>query len=298
MHNMQTRTGGNWYGCLKAAVLLLTLLLSAEGHAATIRVVGSAGEAGETFLRALAKSLGPSHEVVTDGPQKPSDIIIALHEGALEEARRSGVPLLAVLPESGRVELGKNESALYWAPSWTDQLRLAKQIFPSSRRVGLLLDNPRQQARVSALREQAKAMNLELLVKEANSDFLVRGVAELAGACDVIIAPADSRLFTRNTIKPMLLAAYRQNRVFIGPSPAVVRAGALASFYVTPEVLAVEVADRVRRRNASGSWGEISRINRFEVATNPQVARALGLQLPDAEQLTRLLRAEGSIQWP
>lgn len=293
MRNMQTRMGEYWYGCLKAVVLLLILLFATKGHAAIVEVIGSGGESGETFLRALAKSLGPSHEVVTEISQKPSDIVIALHEGALQEARRTGAPLLVVLPESGRVELGKNESALYWAPSWIDQLRLAKQIFPSLRRVGLLLDDPRQQTRVLVLREQAKAMGLELVVKEANTDFLVRSVAELAGVCDVIIAPADSRLFTRTTIKPVLLAAYRQNRVFIGPNPAVVRAGALASLYVTPEALAAEVADRIRRQSASGSWGGTSRINRFEVTTNPQVARALGLHLPDADQLTRLLGAEG-----
>lgn len=295
----------NWTGkqgevkdCVRAVVAFFALLLAVVSSAATVHVAGATGESGEIFLRSLAKELGASHEVAALGSPQVPDVVVALHEGALAEARRSRAPLLVVLPDAGRVELGKEESALYWAPSWTDQLRLAQSIFPSLRRVGLLLDDSRQLPRARALREQAQALNLELVVKEASPEFLVRSVAELAGACEVMIAPADSRLFTRSTIKPVLLAAYRQNRVFIGPTPTVVRAGALASLHVTPEALAEEVADRIRQREKLGHWGAASRVSRFDVATNPQVARSLGVRLPDQEQLTRHWRTREGTPWP
>lgn len=286
-------------GRLMAIALFAVLLLTGSlAHALTIRVTGASGSGGDAFVSALSRELGPAHRVVMteDGPAPA--LVVALHEGALQESRRSGVPLLAVLPESGSADLLTAEGALYWAPSWTDQLRLAHRIFPSLRRVGVLLDNERDLPRARALREQARHLNLEVLIREADPERLVRHVAELATVSDVIIAPADSQLFTRNNLKPVLLAAYRQNRVFIGPTPAVVRAGALASLYVTPEILAAEVAGRIRRWQQDGNWGAASRISRFDVITNPQVARSLGLKLPDIEQLTKQLRAEDSISWP
>jgi putative ABC transport system substrate-binding protein len=296
---LHRRTGmtGRWQDCLWAVMLAFALLMAASAPAATVHVAGSGGEAGDAFLRVLAKELGASYAVSGTADGVP-DLVVVLHEGALPEARRPGVPLLVVAPESGRVELGKDESALYWAPSWTDQLRLAQYLFPSLRRVGVLLDDLRHPARIRALREQAKTMGLEVVVKEAAPDYLVRTVAELAGDCDVLIAPADSRAFNRTTIKPVLLAAYRQNRVFIGPTPAVVRAGALAALHVTPEALALEVAERIRHREKSGHWGEPSRISRFEVVTNPQVARSLGIKLPEQELLDKSWRTRGSTPWP
>lgn len=284
---------------LMAIALFVVLLLSGGlAQALTIRVTGASGSGGDAFIAALSRELGSAHRVVAAEDGAIPALVVALHEGALQESRRSGAPLLVVLPEAGSADLLADEGALYWAPSWTDQLRLAHRLFPSLRRVGLLVDSERDLPRARALREQARHLNLELLIKEADSDRLVRHVAELASVSDVIMAPADSQLFTRNTLKPVLLAAYRQNRVFIGPTPAVVRAGALASLYVTPETLAAEVAGRIRRFQQDGNWGAASRISRFDVITNPQVARSLGLKLPDIEQLTKQLRAEDSISWP
>lgn len=286
------------HGRMIAVVGLLAFFLSSSALAATVQVVGGSGSGGDVFQSALARELGEGHAVTVPGSPGQPDVVVALHEGALADARRVGASLLVILPEAGRVELAANEGGLYWAPSWTDQVRLAHRIFPSVRRVGLLLEDGRQQARVRALKEQIRPMGLELVVKETDPELLVKSVAELAGASDVLIAPADSRLFTRHTLKPVLLAAYRQNRVFVGPTPAVVRAGALATLHVTPEILAADVADRIRRFLKEKQWGPPARVTRFEVATNPQVARSLGLKLPDQDQLSRQWLTEESTPWP
>lgn len=298
MQEAVTRKLAVWRGSIGATLLGCLLLLSGVLQGATVHVAGGSGAGSEAFLTALAKELGSSHQVVTAGSPGRPDIVISLHEGALQESRAAAPAVLAILPEPHRAELLAGEGALYWAPSWVDQLRLAKRIFPSIRRVGLLLEDSSDQTRVRALKEHARKLDLELVTREAESDLVVRSVAELAGSSDVIIAPADSRLFSRHTLKPILLAAYRQNRVFIGPTPAVVRAGALASLHVSPEVLAQEAAERVRRYLRDGRWGAPSRISRFDVTTNPQVARSLGLRLPDQDQLTREWRSEESTPWP
>lgn len=283
---------------LPAALLfLLCCLVAARTQAQSVQVLGASGTSGEAFITALARELGPAHEV-RRSKDADTSLVVALNESELSAARQSGLPLLVVLPEQGGLAIGENEAALYWAPSWTDQLQLARRIFPSLRRVALLLDESADIPRARALREQAERLNIDVQFRVVDKELLIRQVAELAGSTDILIAPAGSRLFTRDTLKPMLLAAYRQNRVFIGPSPAVVKAGALASLHVTPEALASEVAERIQGRLRKGSWGPSSRITRFDVITNPHVARALGLRLPEADVLTRLLQAEDSVPWP
>lgn len=282
---------------LPAALLFLLVLLSANTHAVLVQVLGASGPSGEAFIAALAQELGPSHEVSRD-KSADTGLVVALHAGELPAARKLGQPLLLVLPEPEDVTLEAEEVALYWAPSWMDQLRLARRIFPSLRRAGLLLDEASDIPRARALREQARQLRIDVQFQVADQPLLIRQVAELAASNDILMAPAGSRLFTRDTLKPILLAAYRQNRVFIGPTPAVVRAGALASLHVTPEILATEVAERIRYRLRNGNWGAASRVSRFDVITNPQVARALGLRLPEADALTRWLKAEDGVPWP
>lgn len=289
---------GRGIGRWLSALLLLSAFVSGIAQAATVLVLGASGSSGDAFVAALTRNLGSRYAVSTSAPASDVSLVVALHAGMLPAARELKRPVLAVLPDTDSTELRHGEGALYWSPSLTDQLRLARTIFPSLRRVGLLLDASTDASRVRALREQAARLQIDIQVRQAEPDLLVRQVAELAGTTDVLMAPVDSRLFVRDTLRAVLLAAYRQNRVFIGPNPAVVRAGALASLYVTPEVLAAEVADRIRRQSDEASWGLASRITRFDVVTNPQVARALGMHLPEAEQLTRLLRAEESVPWP
>lgn len=298
MQDALTGQRNAWRGCLGAILVAGSLLMTGGLRAATIHVAGGSGAGHESFMAALVAAMGEAHTVLPAGSPGRPDITIALHASVLPAAREAGGAVLAVMPEPERSVLQGGEGVVYWAPSWTEQLRLAKQIFPSLRRAGLLLETPADRDRVRALRDNALQLGLELVVRETTPEKLVRDVAELAGSSDVIIAPADSRLFTRHTVKPVLLAAYRQNRVFIGPSPAVVKAGALAALHVPPEALAREVAERIQRYLKEERWGVASRMSRFQVTTNPQVARALGLRLDDAEQLSRDWRREEGTPWP
>lgn len=296
--SQQARTAKQQGSRVPAALLfLLFCLLAGKTFAQSVQVLGASGASGEAFIAALAKELDPALDV-RRSREADTSLVVALNESELAAARQSGLPVLLVLPEQGSLTMGDHEAVLYWAPSWTDQLLLARRIFPSLRRVGILLDEPSDVPRARALREQAERLDIDVQYKVVDPALLIRQVAELAASNDILIAPSGSRFFTRDTLKPMLLAVYRQNRVFIGPSPAVVRAGALASLHVSPEALAAEVAERIQNRLRKGSWGPSSRITRFDVITNPQVARSLGLKLPDIEQLTKQLREEDSISWP
>jgi hypothetical protein len=260
--------------------------------ALTVQLLG-VSPGSEAFVTALREELGESHRVVA-GPA-PADLVVVLHEGVLAEARALSRPRLILLAGPG-IDLQASETALYWAPSLTDQLRLAREIMPGLRRVGLLV-SPADLTRAQALRA-ATGNRLDLLVREADPTLLARQVGEVAPTADLLLAPVDPHLYSRENLKPVLLAAYRQNRVFIGPTPAWVRAGSLASLYATPQTLAADVADAVRAWQQAGRWPAPAHASRFDVITNPQVARSLGLRLPDAEALTRSLQSGKGVPWP
>lgn len=273
--------------------MALLLGWSGAAQALTVQLLG-AGQGSEAFVAALRTALGDGH-VVTTGTE-PADLVIALHEGVVADARAQSRPRLFLLPAPSR-ELEAGETALYWAPSLADQLRLARAIQPGLRRVGLLV-SAADLPRARALRELAAAQRIEVLVREAEPGLLARQVGEVAPTADLLLAPADPQLFSRDNLRPVLLAAYRQNRVFIGPTPAWVKAGSLASLYASPQTLAADVAAAVRAWQQSGRWPAPAPASRFDVITNPQVARSLGLRLPDADALTRSLQSGKVVPWP
>jgi ABC-type uncharacterized transport system substrate-binding protein len=274
--------------------LALFLCLAAGGARAwDVEVKGAASGGSDVFVAALGKALGEDWNVhAGDGA---ADVVVALHEGVLAAARSTGKPVLVLLPDPG-VALHGNETAVYWAPTLTGQLQLALQILPGLHRVGVLA-GANEPGRFKALQDYAEAHDVAVTVRVTSPEFLVRRVADLAAVNDVLIVPVDA-LFNRDTIKPVLLAAYRQNRGIIGPTPAFVHAGALATLAPTPQGLAAAVAERLRAWARDHRWPPPARISRFEVVTNPQVARALGLHLPDDEALLRALHAEDSTPWP
>lgn len=275
------------------ALGVLLLCCGWPAFALTVQLMG-AGPGSEPFVAALRDALGDGNKVVTS--PGPADIVVALNDGVVEEARAAKRPRLFLLPAAG-TELFPDETAVFWAPSLTDQLRLALEIMPGLHRVGLLVaaaDLPRAQA----LRSAWASRQIEILVREADPALLAREVGELVPSADILLAPVDPRLYNRDNLKPVLLAAYRQNRVIIGPTPAWVRAGSLASLYATPEVLATDVAAAIRTWQQEHRWPAPAQVSRFNVITNSQVARSLGVRLPDAEALTRSLQSGKAVPWP
>lgn len=273
---------------------LAIVLMSCGGvaQALTVQLLGVAS-GSDAFVTALRDELGDAHRVIT-GPG-PADLVVALHDGVLAEARAQPRPRIFLLPAPGH-DLQPGETAVYWAPSLSDQLRLAREILPGLRRVGLLV-SPADLPRAHALRAAA-GPRLDVLVREAEPGLLARQVGEIAPIADLLLAPVDPLLYSRDNLKPVLLAAYRQNRVFIGPTPVWVRAGSLASLYATPQTLAGDVAAAVRSWQQGGRWPAPAPASRFDVITNPQVARSLGLRLPDADSLTRSLQSGKGVPWP
>lgn len=290
-------------GMIRRAVQLLGVLwVLAAGHAqAELRLFLTGKDAQELreLQSLLQQSLGSGVTFVEGGPEDRADLIVSVGAEGLQALRDRRPPVLLLAPSPSDAVLGKTDSAIYWSPSLSAQLALTRYLLPATNRIGMLVSNdPDDQSWIRSFRQYAATQSVDVRIMEADPARLARQVAELATTCDVLLAQPDLRLYNRDSIRLVLLAAYRQNRVLIGPGPAFVRAGALASLYAPPARIAEAVAQAVRAFERNGRLPPPARLKHFSVSLNAQVARSLGLTVPAAAELERMLPFEELPTWP
>jgi hypothetical protein len=104
---------------------------------------------------------------------------------------------------------------------------------------------------------------------------------------DALLMLPRQSIYNPDTLKAVLLTSYRNQKPAISYSPAHVRAGALASIYSSPVDIGRHLAQVVNRQieqPATTSNGfEYARF--YSIATNPSVAQALAIDLPDEPDL-------------
>lgn len=108
---------------------------------------------------------------------------------------------------------------------------------------------------------------------------------------DVLLMLPRQSIYNRDTLKGVLLTSYRNRTPTISYSPAHVKSGALASIYSSPvdigRHLAILVNKKLKNQSRNGPGFEFARF--YSIATNPRVARALGINLaPELELRSEL----------
>ncbi len=188
-------------------------------------------------------------------------------------------------------------SAIFIDQPWQRQLNLIQLTLPGVERVGLLLGNTSRALRPQ-LEQAIQAQQWQPLigmVTEAGS--YLGPLRRLLEQSDVLLAIPDQSIFNRQNLQGILLTSYRREVPLIGFSPGYVRAGALAAVYSTPEQIAHEAAQWITRliEDRSRSLPAPHHPSEYSVAVNHQVARSLGLRVPDeATLLMDLQRMESA----
>ncbi len=185
-------------------------------------------------------------------------------------------------------------SAIYQDPPASRQLHLAALLLPAAQRVGFLYqdDDPAALTELQQLIQQRNGQ-LQARLVPGNSD-LPAALVEVIERSDFLLASADAALYNRYTIKTILTAAYRQEKVLIGSSPAFVKAGSLATTFSTVQHIARQVDEWL----AVHPPGEPIRLpaadyaRYFDVSVNTDVARSLNIPLPSREELMQALSAQ------
>jgi len=159
--------------------------------------------------------------------------------------------------------------------------------------VGLLLgDNIDAEA---ALHAAVTGFGLTLATHRVRHDKeLIAGLEEVLSASEVLLALPDPMLSSPTAARAILLTSYRYQKPIIAFSRAYVTAGALAAVFITPEQVASDLIDWLRTQDSTrvtlpSPQDPVS----FEIAVNRQVARALGINVPDDGELLRLTAGGG-----
>lgn len=181
--------------------------------------------------------------------------------------------------------------SLLWSDPPPDrQLRLARMLQPQVKRVGVLYDD-HSEFLLNELRQTARPLGLEVVTERWDNIHDSRPLQKLLKDCDVLLGLDDPDLYNSQTAKNLLLSSYARQLALIGPNAAFVRAGSLASTYSDQsDWLAIldELLDR-----PPATWPRTQYPYRFKVASNPQVARSLGIgQINDASVATLLAEGE------
>ncbi len=248
----------------------------------------------------LSKNLPDSDVVITthEKVSEKTDILIVMSNDMVKSLPANHPPTLFVLAQPSTIEMQKQDSALYWSPSLSAQLALIRAVLPATNRVGMLVSNGEDASWLRVFKQYAAEQSIEVRFQTIDKTRIARQVSELAASTDVLLAQPDTDIYNRETIRFILLAAYRQNKVLIGPSPAFVNAGALATLYAPSHVAAEEVAQKIQYFIKNNKLPPASRVKNLSVSLNAQVAKSLGLAVPAMNELERLLRLEELPTWP
>lgn len=210
------------------------------------------------------------------------------YERALQQEQRA--PMLLISSSLSRRPLKRpQDAALLWGPPLAQQVRLARRVMPLAKRIGVMIRKlPDQDMMLTLEREidllaiAMKAEGVTVVPLLMKAPMTARAIAEAAEQVDIFVASNDEVLFNRDSAKLILLTAYRHQRALIGPSPAFVSAGAVATMAVPKSALLAALLARVERWQKTGHIGESASVEAFKPVLNPQVARSLGLFLaPD-----------------
>ncbi|GAA6130180.1 hypothetical protein [Halopseudomonas sabulinigri] len=246
------------------------------------------------FTTALHAAL-PQDTIQVSNSDEPAttgfDAIITLGSERLKWrlASRAQTPSIATyvnraaLPEA---PLPSYQRIVLANPKPERQLRLARLLLPRARKAGLLYSEHQSGLRLEWEEALANTPLTGESITVTASKNLIRALQQLLGDTDVLMGTDDPAIYNADNLKTILLTSYSRSKVLIGPSAPFIEAGSLSTTYSSPQDMARSVA-RLLEIEAPG--GGLSYPAYFSVLSNAQVARSLGLPVPDDAKLGREL---------
>ncbi|QHF44006.1 ABC transporter substrate-binding protein [Pseudomonas sp. S35] len=181
--------------------------------------------------------------------------------------------------------------SLLWSdPPLERQLQLIASVLPQARRIGVLYGVD-SEFLLPELRQYAAALALQIVPQRWDNINDSRPLQSLFRNSDVLLGLDDPQLYNPKTAKNLLLSSYAQQLPLVGPNAGFVRAGSLASTY-SDQADWLAVLDRLLDQPPA-HWPHALYPEHFQVVSNPQVARSLGIeQVDEASVAARLAEGE------
>jgi putative ABC transport system substrate-binding protein len=139
----------------------------------------------------------------------------------------------------------------------------------------------------------SRKLNLKLdpyQLDESNKRLLAT-VRQLIKKNEALLMLPDQTIYNRDTLKGILLTAYRSRTPVISYSPGHVKSGALAAIYSSPANIGQHLANLINQhhRGKLNTNNKLIYAEYYSIATNQRVAHSLGLDLPSDEKLRQLI---------
>ncbi|MHC8306879.1 ABC transporter substrate-binding protein [Pseudomonas sp. PB3P13] len=281
------------------------LLGSATAQAADILMTGTEDSPGmHAFASALAElrpadtvRFQPLASLPAPGELPNATRLILLDppslDWRLQDVKGPPTLVLRISRLQARQRLGSAlppRLSLLWSdPPLERQLRLSRILLPEAKRIGVLYED-HSEFLLKELRQAAQPLGLEIVSERWDATRDSRPLQNLLKNSDVLLGLDDPDLYNPKTAKNLLLSSYARQTALIGPNAAFVKAGSLASTY-SDQSDWLAILDTLLDRPAA-SWPRTYYPHRFKVATNPQVARSLGMEQMNEASVASLL-AEG-----
>lgn len=174
-------------------------------------------------------------------------------------------------------------TALYRDQPLSRQLRLAKLLIPHLHKVAILYD--RALPLPLAQLQHQSGVDIEAIAIHDEPNW-AKSLSQLMQNSDVLLGIDDPLVYNGDTIRSILLTAYRNGKVLIGPSRPFVNAGSLATCYTSSTEYLQQLGAMVKTRLQQGHLSPPQYPRTFSIAVNPQVAISLNLSIPDEKSLT------------
>ena len=288
-------------------LVLLGLSLSAAANTVQVMVVlsqpaGAQQAVAEALQRAMAGAdrksvkVGNLDDGVDEGTLARADLVIAVGARAASMVvERFQRPTLAVMISRGQWESLRERhpraalSAILLDQPAERQMRLIGAVLPRGGRIGVLYSTQSGEPDPELARA-ADAAGLKLVTEAvADAGAVIGSLERLLPNVDALLVLPDPVLSASSPARSILLTSYRFRRPIFAFSRAYVEAGALAAVFSTPDDVAADVADWVRRLTGPVGRQAPRRASSYQLAVNRQVARSLNIGVPADEQLRALL---------
>ncbi len=191
----------------------------------------------------------------------------------------------------------KNWSSLLINQPINRQFHLISAILGDHKKAAILLGPYTKDLR-RTLNKASSNTSHRIDIKEIqNSDQLASSLSILNHSVDVLLTLPDPVVYNKNTIREILLSAYRNKLPIIGFSRSYVKAGAIAAIYSKPEQISQQINNIVKSYFKNNSFkNKYYYPNQFSVALNKNIARSLGIKLaPNNVIINQIILAEKNL---
>jgi ABC-type uncharacterized transport system substrate-binding protein len=258
----------------------------------TARIIQQQLEAANTITMRL------SPEDIASSSNNNKTLYVAIGDRAikkLHEFDNNAFVLRLASRQIPGIKYSSAQSDFITAQPTCKNVQLIKALNPEWDTVGVLASNNSLDV-AAELTRCAIRLNINLQVYAIADDTdLLKTLETAVDNNKVLLAVTDPLIYNSNTVKNILLTAYRYRKPVIGYSESFVKAGAVAAVYTSAEYTA-HTAARLISDFLKNNWQfdkNIYKADDFSLSVNRQVAESMEIPLPGEEVIINNIKSMG-----